>query len=239
MKLQVVDRTTIPSNYFLCKPDHKDDWNFIIELQYGYDFKYYYGTNYFNSKSDYTSAIELIKIGYDIICNFNEYNSNDPIFNLQQYYEKAFDTKITYDDCKKIYDFYKNNDETIKKLIELYDNITDDNEQLTESKDDDSDELKKDRQWFERELTGFVSNDANELIKDYRNIRNMLEDELENSTYDKNQAYTIMFEYVKNIAFKYVRDSGVRFEIDKRVITKILLDNVVASLLEDITYSYD
>ena len=48
-----------------------------------------------------------------------------------------------------------------------------------------------------------------------------------------------MFDYVKKVTINYVRDHGIKMEIDKRVVTQDIIDTLTNEHLEEITSNYD
>lgn len=236
MRLQIVDRSVVPSDYFFSDRDDKQDWKYIVELQYNDDFKYYYGTDHYNY-NDHNSALDYIKFDYEIVCNTEGYgDSNDPVSKLQEYYYKEFDTFMSYDKCKKIYHYYKTNEDTIKRLVAMYDHIMDDDETVTEPTEHDSESLKQDREWFTSEMRGYIYNPDNGSIHKYNKIKNFLSNQMKNDKYDHDEAHSMMYNYVKTIAFHYIKENGIRFDVDKSVITHEILDTITSEQLEELAY---
>lgn len=108
MQVKIVSRDEIPKRYYLCKPS-TEDWKFINKIKFTNGLKYYIGSNY--EIKDLEGIKENLKSDYE---SYSEY---DTAPELQKYFYQQFDTFIEYNDCVKIFNYYKINKKKILQII--------------------------------------------------------------------------------------------------------------------------
>ena len=116
MKVELV--TSVPSYYFL---QNTAQYIHKVVMDNGYTF-------FFATSSDQTDITEpevlhMIKHSYNVIEQSKQYMQADPyaeynpVSLLQQHMFHKTTNFIKYEDCKKIYSFYKKNESFISELL--------------------------------------------------------------------------------------------------------------------------
>ena len=112
-QIQLITRSQIPSDIFLCGENDKTDFKFIHLFEFSNSFKIVYGSN--NKIYSADEIIEDIENDFRITTEYN----NSPE-ELQEYYKDEFDIYYKYSICLKIWNYYNNNKQLIQEVIDYY-----------------------------------------------------------------------------------------------------------------------
>jgi hypothetical protein len=114
-----IERSDVPSDYFLCKVDDKKDWRYIYEVIFNNGLKYYFGSGYNCDDDSYNSLKEMIETDLSYIERSYQYNnSNNSISWLQDYFFEEFDNYVTYENIKKTYVYIIKNKHLMENIIQ-------------------------------------------------------------------------------------------------------------------------
>jgi hypothetical protein len=135
-EINIITRKQVPSDIYLCGENDKQDFRYIHLFEFENGLKYVIGSyNYINTVEE---IIENLEFDFRTA---NEYNNNPD--ELQEYYKNEFDIYYKYSICNKIWNYYNNNKQLIKEVIEYYktdDENTDDTEYEFETDEEIEDE---------------------------------------------------------------------------------------------------
>jgi hypothetical protein len=109
--VNIITRNEIPNNIYLCEGIDKD-WDMIHSFEFKNGLKYIIGSN--NSITSAELIIEDISHEFELVLN-----KNDPA-DYQSYYYNTFNEFINYKDCCKIWNYYHDNMNLIKELINAF-----------------------------------------------------------------------------------------------------------------------
>ena len=112
-EISIITRNQIPSEIFLCGEDDKDDFKYIHLFEFNNGFNFVIGSN--NRIYDVEEIIETLETDFNVTTEYNK----DPD-ELQEYYKDEFDIFYKYRTCEKIWNYYNNNKQLIKDIIDYY-----------------------------------------------------------------------------------------------------------------------
>jgi hypothetical protein len=112
-QIQLITRSQIPADIFLCGENDKSDFKFIHLFEFSNGFKIVYGSN--NKIYSAEEIIEDIENDFKITTEYN----NSPE-ELQEYYKDEFDIYYKYSICLKIWNYYNTNKQLIQEVIDYY-----------------------------------------------------------------------------------------------------------------------
>ena len=115
-EISIITRNQIPSEIFLYDEydkDDKDDFKYIHLFEFNNGINFGIGSNY--RIYDVEEIIETLETDYNITTEYNK----DPD-ELQEYYKDEFDIFYKYRTCEKIWNYYYNNKQLIKDIINYY-----------------------------------------------------------------------------------------------------------------------
>ena len=117
-EISIITRNQVPSEFFLCGEDDKEDFKYIHLFEFNNGFNYVIGS--YNKINTIEEVIEILENDFNITTEYNK----DPD-ELQEYYKNEFDIYCKYRVCEKIWNYYNINKELIKDIIDYYkvDNI--------------------------------------------------------------------------------------------------------------------
>jgi hypothetical protein len=111
-KLNIITRSQLPSNIYLCDFNDNADWEMIHSFEFENGLQYIIGSNHPISYAD----LIIEDINHELECVLNKKN----VVDLQNYYYNTFNNFIKYDDCCKIWNYYQNNKLLIKQVIKSF-----------------------------------------------------------------------------------------------------------------------
>jgi hypothetical protein len=132
-QINLITRSEVPPHIFLCGENDKPDFRYIHKFEFNNGLVYIIGSYYRIYSVD--DIIENIESDFRTA---NEYNNNAE--ELQEYYKDEFDMHYKYSICLKIWNYYNNNKQLIKEVIDYYSNLQLDSEQDTNSDNESYDE---------------------------------------------------------------------------------------------------
>jgi hypothetical protein len=123
--ISIINRNQIPSDMYLCGENDEKDFEYIHLFEFTNGLKYVIGSN--NRFYTAEEIIGFVEIDFQIA---NEYNNNPA--ELQEYYYNEFITFYKYQICEKIWNYYNNNKELIKQMIDYYKDEEEEEEEIIE-----------------------------------------------------------------------------------------------------------
>ena len=124
-EISIINRNQIPSDIFLCGENDETDFKYIHLFEFTNGLKYVIGSN--NRIYTAEEIIEHVEFDFNITTEYNK----DPD-ELQEYYNNEFDIYYKYRTCEKIWNYYNNNKELIKQIIDYY-KVEEDEEEIIET----------------------------------------------------------------------------------------------------------
>ena len=124
-EISIINRNQIPSDIFLCGENDKEDFKYIHLFEFTNGLKYVIGSN--NRIYTAEEIIEHVEFDFNITTEYTK----DPD-ELQEYYNNEFDIYYKYRTCEKIWNYYNNNKELIKQIIDYY-KVEEDEEEIIET----------------------------------------------------------------------------------------------------------
>jgi hypothetical protein len=109
MSVYLIDREYIPENYYLCKPDNKNDWKHIHQIVFDNGFEYYVGSNYLIQ--DITDILTNLETDYKTV------KENKTPSDLQSYYMENYQVFTQYVNCENIWKYYTENSKLIEEIL--------------------------------------------------------------------------------------------------------------------------
>ena len=109
MSIFLIDREYLPSDYYLCKPDNKPDWEHIHQFIFENGLEYYIGSNYLIR--DINDVIEDLESDYKTVKE-----TKNPS-ELQSYYMENYEIFTKYENCQKIWKYYTENSILIEEIL--------------------------------------------------------------------------------------------------------------------------
>jgi hypothetical protein len=112
-EISIINRNQIPSDIYLCGENNEKDFKYIHFFEFTNGLKYVIGSN--NRIYTAEEIIENLEFDFNITTEYNK----DPD-ELQEHYNDEFDIFYKYQICEKIWNYYNNNKELIKQIIDYY-----------------------------------------------------------------------------------------------------------------------
>lgn len=110
-QIEIINKEQIPSNvYFHGK---NENYQYINLFKFSNGLKFVIGSQKYSSPVIY--IIEAMKFTIDIVLKYS-----DSPYELQIYYQDYLGMFNSYRDCVKIFDYYNNNEQLIRDVIEYY-----------------------------------------------------------------------------------------------------------------------
>jgi hypothetical protein len=119
-QIEIINKEQIPSNvYFHGK---NENYQYIHLFKFSNGLKFVIGSNKYSSPV--TDIIEAMLFTMDIVLKYS-----DSPYELQIYYQDYLGMFCSYRDCVKIFDYYTNNEQLIRDVIEYYSDYYNDDEE--------------------------------------------------------------------------------------------------------------
>lgn len=112
VKVDIIKREDIPSNFYLPKYSSKRDWREIFQFKFSNNFEYYIGSN--KPYIEGTDLMTILSVELDIV---NE--TNNP-YQFKKILENNYDSKINLRNAIKMYNWYKNKTTKVEKIINQF-----------------------------------------------------------------------------------------------------------------------
>jgi hypothetical protein len=110
--VEIVERNSIPDNFYLPKFSHKKDWKQIFKFSFSNHFTCYYGTN--KSFVDGTELMTNLTLESDIVDI-----SKNPL-DLKIKFLENFKKNINLQNCKKIYEWHKQSRDKVEDIVNQF-----------------------------------------------------------------------------------------------------------------------
>ena len=110
--VDIVGRDDIPSDFYLPRYNSKKDWYQFFHFKFSNKFEYYMGSN--KSYVDGLDLMSILSVELDIVKE-----SSNP-FKFKQKLKKEYDSVISLKDAVKVYNWYKNKQHYVEKIINQF-----------------------------------------------------------------------------------------------------------------------
>ena len=111
--ISIISRKFIPKEIYLCDNEKDQEWKAIHLYHFDNGFKYVIGSN--DYIDEFSKCVNNLKMDYECVKEVNSASE------LQEYYYENFDNFMKYENCEKIYNYYKKWSNEIEEIINYYD----------------------------------------------------------------------------------------------------------------------